>query len=68
MCDVWVLPFVMNTNMSRRPSRDDSDQDLRWFHGKITRQEAEALLTSGKKTFDNGQLHSTKYVIFRGGC
>lgn len=34
--------------MSRRPSRDESDQDLRWFHGKISRQEAEAVLTNGK--------------------
>jgi hypothetical protein len=38
----------MNFNtMSRRPSRDETDQDLRWFHGKINRQEAEALLTNG---------------------
>ncbi|XP_046649797.1 tyrosine-protein kinase Shark-like [Daphnia pulicaria] len=37
----------MNFNtMSRRPSRDETDQDLRWFHGKINRQEAEALLTN----------------------
>ncbi|EFX72604.1 hypothetical protein DAPPUDRAFT_110578 [Daphnia pulex] len=34
------------SSMSRRPSRDETDQDLRWFHGKINRQEAEALLTN----------------------
>lgn len=35
--------------MTRRPSRDDTDQEnLKWFHGKISRQEAEAILLKGK--------------------
>lgn len=34
--------------MSRRPSREDAEQNnLKWYHGKITRQEAEALLQTG---------------------
>lgn len=32
--------------MSRRPSRDETDQDLKWFHGEISRQEAETILTT----------------------
>ena len=37
--------------MSRRPSRDETDQDIKWFHGKISRQEAETILTTDGQTF-----------------
>ena len=37
--------------MSRRPSKDDSDEELRWFHGKISRQETEDILSNNLYSF-----------------
>lgn len=50
--------------MSRRPSRDESDQDLRWFHGKISRQEAEALLTNSMNYLLNYCIYSHNFTFF----
>ena len=50
---VLFLDIYASKMTSRRPSREDADQDLKWFHGKITRPEAEALLQTGSFSYNS---------------